>query len=343
MSAAAEIALTQVSRRYGARAVVNNATLVAPAGRVLALLGPSGSGKSTILRLIAGLEAPDAGEIRIGDETVSSPRKLTPPQARRLGFVFQDYALFPHLDALANVGFGLHALPAAERAPLAQRWLDRVGLGARAHAYPHQLSGGEQQRVALARALAPSPRAVLLDEPFSGLDPALRAQLRDVALAALSETGATIVFVTHHADEALLVADRLAVMKDGRILQADDPRAVYAAPSCIETAAALGEVNACPGIVRAGVADTPFGPVAAAGMAEGGAVTVVVRVEGLSLAPGARARVIGRRPQGANDLVSLRAGETTWRALIPASAPSSETADVAINPAAAFVFAQAPP
>ncbi|MBK6705172.1 MAG: ATP-binding cassette domain-containing protein [Caulobacteraceae bacterium] len=165
------VQLTNVRRRYGKTLVLDDVSFTAPEGQVVALLGASGSGKSTILRLIAGLEPVDAGEVRIGGERVSGAGAAVAAEARRIGMVFQDYSLFPHLTAGANVAFGLDKLGRAERDEMALKWLDRVGLKHRAGAYPHELSGGEQQRVALARALAPKPRAILLDEPFSGLDP----------------------------------------------------------------------------------------------------------------------------------------------------------------------------
>lgn len=335
---AASIALDNVTRAYKSRRVVADVTLSAPAGKVLALLGPSGAGKSTILRLIAGLEPVDGGEIRLGGACVSAPGRTLAPEDRRVGFVFQDYALFPHLDARANVAFGLTGLTRAEREDAATRWLGRVGLGARARAYPHELSGGEQQRVALARALAPGPRAVLLDEPFSGLDPSLRAELREVALAAIAEASATAVFVTHHADEALLVADRLAILRDGRVLQEAEPRTAYLRPASPEAAAALGPVNEIEATVLNGQAQTPFGAVAAPHFAEGARVRVVVRAEAIALSEGDGARIVSRRPQGPFDLVRLAADGTEWRALIPNGAASGETAATTLNPAGSFVF-----
>jgi iron(III) transport system ATP-binding protein len=335
---AAEIALTGVARRYENAHVLQDVTLTAPAGKVLALLGPSGSGKSTILRLIAGLEPIDAGEIRIDNEIASTPSRTTPPEARRIGLVFQDYALFPHLTALANVGFGLDRIARAEREAISLRWLDRVGLSKRAHAFPHELSGGEQQRVALARALAPNPRAVLLDEPFSGLDPTLRAELREVTLAALGEAGATAVFVTHHADEALLVADRLAILKDGRVLQESAARDAYDKPASAEAAAALGPVNVFDAVVKAGVAHTPFIDAPAPNFADNANVRVVIRAEAIRLTDGARARIRERRPQGPFDLVILEANGALCRALVQPRSASSETADIAVDPAGLFVF-----
>jgi iron(III) transport system ATP-binding protein len=332
------ITLAKVSRRYAGVAVLDSVSLTAPEAKVLALLGPSGSGKSTILRLIAGLEPLDAGEVHIGDERVSAPGSTLPAEARRVGMVFQDYALFPHLTAAANVAFGLDKMARAEREALALRWLDRVGLAKRAHAYPHELSGGEQQRVALARALAPKPRAVLLDEPFSGLDPVLRGELRDVTLAALQETQTTALFVTHDAEEALMVADRLAILKSGRLLQEAAPRDAYDHPATPEAAAALGPVNVFSGRVENGAVQTPFGPVAAPGLAEGAAAQAVVRAEALTLTPGRAARIVDVRPHGADDLVRIEEQGVVWRALIPARTQLGERANVVIQPSGAFAF-----
>ncbi len=333
------VTLSRVRRAYDGAWALDDVSLSAPEAKVLALLGPSGSGKSTILRLIAGLEPVDAGEIRIGEELVSSPRRTVPAEARRVGMVFQDYSLFPHLSAGANVAFGLDRLARAEREALALKWLDRVGLKQRAGAYPHELSGGEQQRVALARALAPQPRAVLLDEPFSGLDPVLRAELRDATLATLAEARTTTLFVTHDAEDALQAADRLAILKAGRLLQEAAPREAYDRPSCLDAAAALGAINVFDGRVENGVVATPFGAVRASGLPAGAAAHAAVRAEALKLAPGSGARVLGVRPHGAHDLVHIEAGGVIWRALAPARTPLAENVAVEIQPAGAFVFA----
>lgn len=332
------VTLTHVRRAYEGAMALDDVSLTAPDGKVLALLGPSGSGKSTILRLIAGLEPVDAGEIRLGDELVSSPGRTVAPETRRIGMVFQDYALFPHLTAANNVAFGLDHLSRAERDVEALRWLDRVGLKRRAGAFPHELSGGEQQRVALARALAPKPRAVLLDEPFSGLDPVLRAELRDTTVAALAETKTTTFFVTHDAEEALLVADRLAILKAGRLLQEAAPREAYDRPASHDAAAALGPVNVCEGRVEAGIVATPFGPVPAPHLASGTNACAVVRAEALTLKPGAAARVLDIRPHGPHDLVRIAAAGVVWRALVPARTPLTASVDVEIQPAGAFAF-----
>jgi len=333
------VTLTQVRRAYAGVAALDNVSLTAPKAKVLALLGPSGSGKSTIMRLIAGLEPVDAGEVRIGDELVSAPGRTLPAEARRIGMVFQDYALFPHLTAGANVAFGLDKLGRAERDENALRWLDRVGLKHRAHAYPHELSGGEQQRVALARALAPAPRAVLLDEPFSGLDPVLRAELRDATLATLAETKTTTIFVTHDAEDALQVADRLAILKAGQVLQEAAPREAYDKPASLHVAAALGPINAYRGRVSAGAVRTPFGPVAAAHLAEGVEAACAVRAEAILLRPGASARVLDVRPHGAHDLVRIEAHGIVWRALAPARVALGDTVDAELAPTGAFSFA----
>lgn len=333
------VALSHVRRAYNGAWALEDVSLSAPEAKVLALLGPSGSGKSTVLRLIAGLEPVDAGEIRIGNEVVSAPGRTLATELRRVGMVFQDYSLFPHLDAGANVAFGLNRLARAERDELALRWLDRVGLKHRADAYPHELSGGEQQRVALARALAPKPRAVLLDEPFSGLDPVLRVELRDATLATLAETRTTTVFVTHDAEDALQAADRLAILKAGRLLQEAAPREAYDRPVSIDVAAALGPINVFDGRVENGAVATPFGAIRASGLATGAPAQAAVRAEAIRLAPGSGARVLEVRPHGAHDLVRIEAEGVIWRALAPARTPFSETVAVEIQPAGAFVFA----
>lgn len=332
------VTLRGVRRSYDKTLALQDVTLTAPEGQVLALLGPSGSGKSTILRLIAGLEPVEAGEIAINDELVSAPGRTVATELRRVGMVFQDYSLFPHLNAGANVAFGLDKLGRAERDQTARRWLDRVGLGHRAGAYPHELSGGEQQRVALARALAPQPRAVLLDEPFSGLDGVLRAELRDATLATLAEARTTTLFVTHDAEDALQAADRLVILKAGRVLQETTPRDAYDAPASLDAAAALGPVNVFKGKVANGAVETPFGSVSAANLPSGAEAQVAVRAEALALTPGPGARVVSVRPHGAHDLVRIESQGLVWRALAPARTPIGETVSVSIQPAGAFAF-----
>jgi iron(III) transport system ATP-binding protein len=269
-----------VSRLYGGRAAVDRASLELRHGEITALLGPSGSGKSTLLRIFAGLEPADAGEVRENGRALSGPGLHVAPEQRDIGMVFQDYALFPHLTVLDNVAFGLRRLPKDERTQRAKRQLARVRLLERAASYPSTLSGGEQQRVALARALAREPAVVLLDEPFSGLDQGLRAEIRDMALDALRQVGAAALIVTHDAEDALLTADRLALMQDGRILQTGTPEEVYARPVSMAAARLTGDAEALPAEVTAGVARTAYGEIPAPGRSDGPAV-VMARPEAI--------------------------------------------------------------
>jgi iron(III) transport system ATP-binding protein len=222
------LSLDHIAHHYGARATVDGLSLDLAAGSICCLLGPSGCGKTTALRCIAGFERVSAGEIRIDGERVSGHGRHVPPERRRIGMVFQDYALFPHLDVERNVGFGLVGAD-GDRGRVKQL-LDTVGLSAAAQRYPHELSGGQQQRVALARALAPRPRLMLLDEPFSNLDIELREQLAAEVRAILKESGTTAVFVTHDQHEAFAIADEIAVMADGRIQQRDSAYNLYHRP-----------------------------------------------------------------------------------------------------------------
>ncbi len=330
--------LSRVSRFYHDAAVLDSISLDTPTAGVLALLGPSGSGKSTLLRLIAGLEPLDAGEIWLGGEIASSPSRTLAPELRRVGMVFQDHALFPHMSAGANIAFGLHQLGRATRDAAARAWLDRVGLAGRADSFPHELSGGETQRVALARTLATQPRIVLLDEPFSGLDQVLRAELRGFTLATLAETNTGAVFVTHDASEALTVADKLAILRGGRLLQAGAPRDTYDHPASPAAAASLGPVNAFSSRVERGFAATPFGAVTAPNLTEGAHATVIVRAEAIVLRPGAMARLSSLRPHGAHDLAILEADGTVWQALVPSRSELGDHVDVTLQPSGAFVF-----
>lgn len=303
MSRPDRLVVTGAVVAYGPdRAAVDGVDLTLNCGGVTALLGPSGSGKSTLLRAIAGLEALNAGEIRFGEEVWSGDGVHKAPETRRCGVVFQDYALFPHLNALDNVGFGLRELARSERRARAQRQLDGVELGHRARAFPHELSGGEQQRVALARALATEPDVMLLDEPFSGLDRRLRSELRDTTANALKASGAATLIVTHDADEALSLADTIALMHEGRIIQIGAPDKIYLKPTSLEAARLLGDIEVFEAKISEGAAQTPLGAVAADGLEEGQAVQVLVRPEGVTLSrnsdAGASAQVLERRLAG---------------------------------------------
>ncbi|CAG0932400.1 sulfate transport system ATP-binding protein [Planctomycetaceae bacterium] len=223
------LSLKGIRHRYGIRPTVDGLDLALGAGSICCLLGPSGCGKTTVLRCIGGFEEVSDGEIRIDGELVSSPNHHVPPERRRIGMVFQDYALFPHLDVAGNVGFGLRGA-AGQRERIAQL-LETVGLASAAKRYPHELSGGQQQRVALARALAPQPRLMLLDEPFSNLDVELREQLAGELRSILKQSGTTAVFVTHDQHEAFTIADEIAVMAEGRIQQLAGAYNLYHRPA----------------------------------------------------------------------------------------------------------------
>src|SRR5919106_705706 len=221
------IHLERVSRSFGAVRAVAAASLEVGRGEFVALLGPSGCGKTTLLRLIAGFEAPDDGPVRLGEQVVAGGGWV-PPERRHVGMVFQDYALFPHLSVARNVGYGL---PRRGRDRRVGEALELVGLAGHGYRFPHELSGGQQQRVALARALAPEPSVVLLDEPWSNIDPVLRGAMRDDLAAILRATGVTVLLVTHEQEEAFSLADRVALMRDGSIVQTGSPEEIYYGPA----------------------------------------------------------------------------------------------------------------
>lgn len=250
-----------LSKRYpGARQdAIHDVSLRVGEGEVLALVGESGSGKTTLLRLIAGLEVPSAGEIEIGNRIVSSDRIWVPPEHRGVGLVFQDYALFPHLTVARNVAYGLARRPRTERRERAREVLALVGLEGLGERYPHELSGGQQQRVALARALAPEPTIVLLDEPFSNLDAALKARLRDEVGDLVRRAGTTAIFVLHDSEDALALGDRIAIMRGGTIWQTDTPQVVYACPRDGYVARFFGETNLIPATGTSAGYMTPLG------------------------------------------------------------------------------------
>jgi iron(III) transport system ATP-binding protein len=296
-----------LSKSFGAVRAVQELNLDIERGELLAVLGPSGCGKTTLLRMIAGFEQPDAGCVAVSDEVVAGPGRMVPPEKRRVGMVFQDYALFPHLSVEGNVAFGLSTRPREEREGLTRRTLELVGLQHKAKSGVHELSGGERQRVALARALAPEPELILLDEPFSNLDATLRAGLRREVELILRDAEATALLVTHDQEEALSLADRLAVMRDGRIVQVGPPVEVYGAPATRWAAQFVGEVNVLSGVARGGGVETELGVFDLRAPASG-AVHVAVRPEQLELtARGAsNAEVIAREFRGHDVLYRLR-------------------------------------
>ncbi len=255
------IELRGVAKRYGndSAPAVQELNLAVKQGEILSILGPSGCGKTTTLRLIAGLERPDAGEIVLGGKTVASPDVFVSPEKRSIGLVFQDLALFPHMTVKENVGFGLHGFERERRDKIVNSMLALVGLHGMGERYPHQLSGGQQQRVALARALAPCPIVVLLDEPFSNLDADMRVQMRAEVHGILHRAKATAIFVTHDQEEAFSMADRVAVMREGRLEQVDIPERIYHAPATKFVADFVGQADFIKGKIRGGVIATEIG------------------------------------------------------------------------------------
>jgi iron(III) transport system ATP-binding protein len=317
MSKQATITVRGVTRRYGPKTAVEGADLDLRAGRITCLLGPSGSGKSTLLRLIAGLEPVDAGEIRSGERVLSAAGRTVPPEARDVGLVFQDYALFPHLSVRDNVGFGLRHLPGTARKARVDKALTEVRLADRAKSWPHSLSGGEQQRVALARTLVREPHTVLLDEPFSGLDAHLKSEVREGLLETLKAAGAAVLLVTHDAGEALMMADDLVLMDGGRVIQSGDPQVCWARPASTAAARLLGEVNRLPAQVAAGMARTPLGQVPAPGLPDGPAALLIRPQHMTPGAEGLETTVETTRFGGAFSEVGARLGDDMVHLHVP--------------------------
>ena len=266
----------------GSLPVVNGLSFGVEAGELLAILGPSGCGKTTALRTIAGFTAPDRGRITLDGRVLADERTGVPPEKREIGFVFQDHALFPHLTVAQNVGFGLRGWKRAARAERVREIVARVGLTGYEKRLPHALSGGQQQRVALARALAPRPRLLLLDEPFSSLDALLRHEMRRTLREILRAEGTTAVLVTHDQEEALQTADRVAVMQAGRLDQIGTPEAIYAAPRTLFVAQFLGQTNLTLADAHGLRAETPLGTLDLHREAEG-TVLVALRPEHVAI------------------------------------------------------------
>lgn len=329
----ANLTAAHVTRRYGLTAVVEDVSLTLRPGEISALLGGSGAGKSTLLRLLAGLEPVDAGEIRLGEQVLSSETQMVPAEKRRIGLIFQDFALFPHLTSAQNVAFGLKHLGKSAAQAASAEWLERLGLTGRAGAYPHELSGGEQQRVAIARALAPEPAAILMDEPFSGLDPSLRGNVRDIALAAIRAAGIPALLVTHDPAEAMESADRIAILRAGHLLQEGAAAEIYMQPNSAAVAAALGPVSRLKG------ADLPdgllIGPVQDNDQ-------IIVRPEAILMdnSSPVRAKVMASHLTGPLCRLVLDVSGHTLVALVPRATAPQAGGEIGIrfDPALAFMF-----
>ena len=314
------LTITGLTKRFGTRPVVHDLDLALEHGDFVALLGPSGCGKTTTLRLIAGFEQPDAGTIAIGGQVVVGRGVFVQPERRRVGMVFQDHALFPHLTVGQNVAFGLAR--GRQRAPRVAECLELVGLGGYGERLPHQLSGGQQQRVALARALAPRPDILLLDEPFSNLDPSLRVQVRADVRAILKAAQTTAILVTHDQEEALSLADRMAMMLDGTIVQTGRPEDLYHRPATRAVASFIGDAQFLPGDTDGETVVTALGasPAATAGS---GPVDALIRPEMIVLTPdtdesagtpagsgvgGVPGRIVSRQFYGHDQVITIELG-----------------------------------
>ncbi|RQG91168.1 ABC transporter ATP-binding protein [Natrarchaeobius halalkaliphilus] len=314
--------LDTVAKRYGSETVISSLSLTVRDGEILTLLGPSGCGKTTTLRLIAGLEDPNGGQIRLEDETVAGDGQFVPPDEREVGVVFQEFALFPHLTARENVAFGLQEWTKQERESRVQELLELVGLESHGGHYPEELSGGQQQRIALARSIAPEPEMLLLDEPFSNLDVDLRVEMREEVRRIIKETEVTAISVTHDQEEALSISDRVAVMNDGNIEQIGTPERVFQEPKSRFVAGFLGHASFLSGEVRGDHVDTALGRVlrddvnGLAHQYDGTDLDLLVRPDDVTAFPAdesqANGRVVYRRYLGPTVLyrVELDSNET---------------------------------
>jgi len=350
MNMSAALELEGLGHAYGRLTAVEDFSLTVNSGEVVCLLGPSGCGKTTVLRLAAGLERLQQGRVVINGRVVASDSVHVPPEDRNIGLVFQDYALFPHLTVRENVAFGLKGGQARDRSSRIGEVLETVGIADLADRYPHALSGGQQQRVALARALAPAPPLILFDEPFSGLDARLRDQVRDQTLHVLKRSGQAALLVTHDAEEAMFMADRIAVMRAGRNLQTAPPDALYCSPVNAFVAEFFSEVNRIYAIAKNGTVATPFGALPAAGLADGTPAEILIRPEALKLSSVDRpedgsARVLASRMLGRTSLVHLCTcqqidEEIHLHARVPGRFLPAEDAvlRVTLDPSQAFVF-----
>lgn len=336
VSFAARLSFEHVSHVFpGGVPILEDITLSAEPGEVLCLLGPSGSGKTTLLRIAAGIEAQTAGRVLLNDREIAGPSAFLPPERRSIGLVFQDFALFPHMTILENVRFGLTALTHQEAEREALVALSRVGLQDYAHAYPHVLSGGEQQRVALARALAPRPAVLLMDEPFSGLDSRLKDSVRAETLSILQQSRATSVIVTHDAEEAMRLGDRIALLRKGRLVQVGTGEELYRRPANLFVAGFFSELNLLDATVSEGRAVTPLGSFAAPALGEGAPATVAIRLSDIEICRdgGVEARVLSRRFLGVVEMLRLAVSgvDRPLQARVRCGALASDARDIHIS------------
>ena len=336
------LAVQGARKSFAGEPVLKGVDLVVEAGSTVALLGPSGCGKTTLLRAIAGLEHLDEGTITLGDRVLTGPGIQLAPERRRIGMVFQDWALFPHLNVAGNVGYGLDK--ESRRTGRVAETLDLVGLAGFEERMPHTLSGGQQQRVAIARAIAPRPDAILLDEPFSNLDAALRAKVRSDTYRLLRQIGMTTLFVTHDQEEAFVLGDEVAVMADGLIRQQADPADIYTRPADPWVAAFVGDANLLNVVATGTVATSPVGDLALASSVDG-YCQVLLRPEQLRLAPGSEGEVMTVEYYGHDTTYRVALGdvEVVVRAISRPKARAGDRVDVAYEGPPVVVFPASDP
>ena len=344
-TSSADLRVENLSLHYGAVKALDDVSFDVARGSILCLLGSSGSGKSSALRLIAGLERPTSGRIAIQGDVVAGDGQHVEPERRHVGMVFQDFALFPHLTVKANVAFGIHHGDRAQTEGSVAALLRDVGLVDRANHFPHMLSGGERQRVALARALAPRPRILLMDEPFSSLDSRLRDQVREQTVDLLRRTGTTTILVTHDPGEAMRVADRIGVLSEGRLVQFGTAADIYQRPCSPQMACVFGHVNTIECAVKDGAVMTPLGTFSAPPSAPSGPAIVCVRPQHLRLESGeagVRAIVTGVTCVGDVTEVLLRVNDLQLMARIaePRAFAIGDDPRVCVDPSQLFVFPQ---
>jgi len=277
------IEIDNLNLSFRNKQIIRDVSFTVSENEIVCLLGPSGCGKTTLLRLIAGLELPDSGTVSVGGQIVSGNKIHVEPHMRGIGFLFQDYALFPHLTVAQNIGWGLSGINKSEASLKINTLLKQISMEDHEKKYPHELSGGEQQRVALARAQAPNPRLLLLDEPFSGLDTTLRNTIREETSRILRDGNITAIVVTHDPEEAMLLADRIILMRSGKVVQTGSPEELYSAPTDQFTVKFFGDVNSLDGFIEDDLVCTEFGKFSNNQFSNGSKVNVLIRPEALSL------------------------------------------------------------
>ena len=308
--------LENLNLSLGKKKILEDVTFDLKEGELLCLLGPSGCGKTSTLRAIAGLETPDSGFVQLNGKTVSNRNSVTPPYERDIGFLFQDFALFPHLTVAENISYGLSKLSKTAAKNRTEELLQQIGLSEQAKKYPHMLSGGEQQRVALARARAPEPRLLLLDEPFSGLDVSLRQQIREETIQILKENEIASIIVTHDPEEAMLFADKIVLMQNGRVIQKGSPNTLYTNPINSFSAEFFGDISRIEGSVIGDMITTEIGSFSNKNFPNGSRVDVLIRQDGLRINPSKsdtqseiEVRVCDVRYTGTSNLVKVGIGD----------------------------------